>query len=332
MDRLLLFPFKSHQTKWWSTSRLNAVWIIQNNCLREQMWCAFLSTSPLYFVNWIFSERARVVGFFLFVSLFLKFTNIYCCRFQLSAVEPSRKSPPAESCLLAILLHMSTTCTACGPSRPPLEAPSGLNKHSPFPLFCRLLHFGSHSLFLGTFIFPIHKASAIPPLFFSGIHHLYRLLCNQSLPRLLLANGWVATSWEEIPLKACRFKATSKYLWVNSAFDMYVSPPPLHPQLPFLEFDLARHSVFRSCAGCRFRLFSDHRLRDRMVKYFGRPSFSICCCEAAHLGHGRGGSSGMKCSPAHLSRACRFIFLMIIIWVWASAGAGLEDLLVVVIF
>lgn len=49
---------------------LNAVLIIQNNCLRKQMWCAFLSTSPLYFVNWIF--RARL--FFFFFLFFLKLT------------------------------------------------------------------------------------------------------------------------------------------------------------------------------------------------------------------------------------------------------------------
>lgn len=171
-----------------------------------------------------FSFLSKLVLSFFFSFIF-KFTNIYCCRSQPSAVEPSRKSPLAESCLLAILLHMSTTCTVCGPSRQPLEAPSGLNStlHSPY---VAAYYISDHIVYSwALFIFPIHKALAFLFSFFcSGIHHLYRLLCNQSQPRLLLADGWVAAGWVEIPLKACRFKATSKYLPVNSVFDMYVFP------------------------------------------------------------------------------------------------------------
>lgn len=173
-----------------------------------------------------FSFQSKLVLLFFFFSFIFKFTNIYCCRSQPSAVEPSRKSPLAESCLLAILLHMSTTCTVCGPSRQPLEAPSGLNSTLHFPYFAAY-YISDHIVYSrALFIFPIHKALAFLFSFFfcSGIHHLYRLLCNQSLPRLLLADDWVAAGWVEIPLKACGFKATSKYLRVNSVFDMYVFP------------------------------------------------------------------------------------------------------------
>lgn len=137
-----------------------------------------------------FSFQSKLVLLFFFFSFIFKFTNIYCCRSQPSAVEPSRKSPLAESCLLAILLHMSTTCTVCGPSRQPLEAPSGLNSTLHFPYFAAY-YISDHIVYSrALFIFPIHKALAFLFSFFfcSGIHHLYRLLCNQSLPRLLLAD------------------------------------------------------------------------------------------------------------------------------------------------
>lgn len=155
-----------------------------------------LSGHPTLLLRRFCFQSKLVLFFFSFV---FKFTNIYCCRSQPSAVEPSRKSPLAESCRLAILLHMSTTCTVCGPSRQPLEAPSGLNSTLHSPCFATIY---SRTLF----IFPIHTTQAfLFFLFFCGvIHHLYRLRCNQSLPRLLLADGWVAVGWVEIPLRACR--------------------------------------------------------------------------------------------------------------------------------
>lgn len=55
--------------------------------------------------------------------------------FQRSVGAPSRMSPLVVSCLQATQLHMSTTCTACGPLRLPLEARSGLNNTLSFLFF-----------------------------------------------------------------------------------------------------------------------------------------------------------------------------------------------------
>lgn len=203
------------------------------------MCSAFLSTSP--FCSCHLDLHIKLVFFFFF-----KFMNMCDCHFQLSAVELSRKSPLAGSCLLDILLHMSTTCTVCGPSRQPLEAPSGL-KHSPFPL---LLHFGSHSLFQSTFIFPI------PQYPFSVVFITCTGCCVISpypgcyWPMAELP--WAERKYPSKPAGLRRHQSTFEL--ARSLIFMYFPP------LPFLDFDPARHSVFQSRAGCRFRLFSIHQL------------------------------------------------------------------------
>lgn len=159
-------------------------------------------TSQYVLLIW-FSEHRE--AYFLFLT-WLFITHLLCLYpFQRNAVAPSRKSPRDVSCLRATLRHMSTTCTAFGPSRRPPEAPSGLSGALHFGA---LLDFWLHCSFPG--VLSIRKLSihfqfslAFFFLFFflcSGIHHFYKLLCNQSLLRPLLANRWVAIGWEEIPL------------------------------------------------------------------------------------------------------------------------------------
>lgn len=218
---------------------------------------------------------------------------------------PSRKSPLAESCPLVILLRTSTTCTVCGPSRQLLEAPSGLT-HSPFPYYYILDHIVYSSALLFFLFFPILKTVALfSPLFPpSGIHHLYRLLCNQSLPGPLLANGWVATSWEEIPLKARRFKATSKYLWVSAVFwNVCIS-------LRFPFFGSWPTEALRISVTCRLQVQAV--LRPPVMRQQGEvfsPSVLICCWEAAHLGHGQSWQSQFRVSSSSsLKIPLRFSF------------------------
>lgn len=142
---------------------VNAVSIIQSNCLRKQMWCAFLSTSPFCFVNWIFRASQ-----FCFEWVFIDCSQI--CQYLLLSFpaecggtikeEPSgRILSPGYPSPYEHNLHCVWTIEAAPGSTIRSE------QHSPFPLFWRLLHFGSHSLFLGTFYFPVHKALAFFHLF-----------------------------------------------------------------------------------------------------------------------------------------------------------------------
>lgn len=204
------------------SERVNTVSIIHNNCLREQMWCTFLGTPPFCFVDLVF-WASLCCCFFLFyfqIYQYLLLSFPAECGGTIKEEPSGRILSPGYPSPYEHNLHCVWTIEAAPGSTIRSE------QHSPFPLCCSLLHFGSHSLFPGTFYFSNPQSLGISFFLFfcSGIHHLYRLLCNQSLPRLLLADGWVAAGWVEIPLKACRFKATSKYLPVNSVFDMYVFP------------------------------------------------------------------------------------------------------------
>lgn len=88
-------------------------------------------TSQYVLLIW-FSEHREAYFLFL-IRLFI--THLLCLHpFQRSVVAPSRTSPPDVSCLRATPRHMSTTCTAFGPSRQSPEAPSGLSG---------ALHFGA---------------------------------------------------------------------------------------------------------------------------------------------------------------------------------------------
>lgn len=147
--------------------------------------------------------------------------------FQRSVGAPSRMSPLVVSCLQATQLHMSTTCTACGPLRLPLEAQSGLNNTLSFLFFCVCVCVFSSlliTLFFSNFLSIYHLSIyfQFSQHFCNGIHHFHRLLCNQSsvsyywpIVEILLGEG-------KYHLRASRFYIKeSQVFQVNFGLNMY---------------------------------------------------------------------------------------------------------------
>lgn len=108
--------------------------------LLEARWCSFwyvkyVNLGIFFLLVWLHNidELVLILHFsplFLSCSFFSSIITLsFSCpsSFQRSVGAPSRMSPLVVSCLQATQLHMSTTCTACGPLRLPLEARSGLN-------------------------------------------------------------------------------------------------------------------------------------------------------------------------------------------------------------
>lgn len=149
-------------------------------------------------VSWMLSILTRRYVFFFFL-LFL-FLN-----FQPSVGAPLRMSLLVASCPRVTQLHMSTTCTVCGPSRQPLEARSGLN-NTLFPPFSCLLVFWLHRSFpaiLSIYHLSIYFQFSLA--FCSGIHHCYRLLCNQSSASCYWLIVELLLGERKYPFKASRF-------------------------------------------------------------------------------------------------------------------------------
>lgn len=128
----------------------------------------------------VWSGITRLSLFFSFLFFYTALISpcpcLFSSSFQPSAGAPSRGSQPVASSLRATQRRTSTTCTARGPSRRRLEAPSGPSNTVCFP---SSTFYFSDCVVLCFRVPPLHTVPIYPPIC-RGIHHFHERRRNQS--------------------------------------------------------------------------------------------------------------------------------------------------------